>query len=345
MMNPAESVVDVTDLGVIFDTPYGMVKALTNIDLTIKRQEIVCLVGESGCGKSTLGLSLIGLLPSPPARIVKGKVMFKGTDVAGLNGKSLRLLRGTEVFMIFQEPMTSLNPILSIEDQLTEAVGVRHESERAGSSSKSSSYSKKEIWEELVASLESVKISDPEIVLRGYPHQLSGGMRQRIMISMALLLKPSLLIADEPTTALDVTTQDQILKLLKELVVSKLNTSILFITHDLTLAKSFAQRVVVMYAGEIVEQGETDSVLKHSKHPYTQGLLSCLPKIHKKQGTLDTIPGSVPDLVNLPLGCKFHDRCGFVMPKCLQSIPGFFPAEDGEDVSSGHSVRCFLYGE
>jgi peptide/nickel transport system ATP-binding protein len=322
------------ELSVVFETPYGSVQALDHVNLTIGENEIICLVGESGCGKSTLGLSLIGLLPMPPARIASGKIIHKGVDITSLRKNDLRLMRGTEFFMIFQEPMSSLNPVLTIENQLLEALGVRNE--RVSNNERTVSPRTK-VHDELVRSLETVKVPDPERVLKGYPHQLSGGMRQRVMIAMALLLKPSLLIADEPTTALDVSTQDEILKLFRELVGGELKASVVFITHDLTLVKTFAERIAVMYAGEIVEDGPVESVLKDPKHPYTQGLLKCLPKNHKKDGPIETIPGAVPDLTTPPPGCKFNPRCKYVMDRCSRAKPQFFLT--GKE----HSARCFLY--
>jgi peptide/nickel transport system ATP-binding protein len=322
------------DLSVVFDTPYGSVQAIDHVNLTVGENEIVCLVGESGCGKSTLGLSLIGLLPMPPARIVSGKIIHKGINITSLRKNDLRLMRGTEFFMIFQEPMSSLNPVLTIENQLLEALKVRNE---RVNNNVETAVPKSKLRDELVRSLETVKVPDPERVLNGYPHQLSGGMRQRVMIAMALLLKPTLLIADEPTTALDVSTQDQILKLFKDLVGEELKGSVVFITHDLTLVKTFAERVAVMYAGEIVEDGPVELVLKDPKHPYTQGLLKCLPKNHKKDGSIESIPGAVPDLTDPPPGCKFNPRCKYVMDKCSRAKPQFF------STGKEHSARCFLY--
>ena len=323
-----------TDLCVVFDTPNGSVQALDHVNLTVGENEIICVVGESGCGKSTLGLSLIGLLPSPSARVVSGRIVHKGQDITKLKKDDLRLMRGTELFMIFQEPMSSLNPVLSIEDQLLEAARVRNERVKRDGESLSS---KSEMLDTIVKSLETVKVADPHRVLKGYPHQLSGGMRQRVMIAMALILKPSLLIADEPTTALDVSTQDQILKLFRELVGRKLKTSMIFITHDLTLVRTFAERIAVMYAGEVVEEGPVLSVLNDPKHPYTQGLLKCLPKNHKKDGPVESIPGTVPDLISPPSGCKFHPRCKFAMEKCSKNRPHSYTSD------TTHTVRCFLY--
>lgn len=331
-MAAEDTLLSTQELSVVFDTPYGSVQALDHVNLTIRENEIVCLVGESGCGKSTLGLSLIGLLPMPPARIASGKIIHKGLDLTELNKGELRLMRGTEFFMIFQEPMSSLNPVLSIENQLLEALRVRGQRLKVETEASASG-----AYRELVRSLETVKVPDPDRVLKGYPHQLSGGMRQRIMIAMALLLKPSLLIADEPTTALDVSTQDQILKLFTELVGGELKTSVLFITHDLTLVKTFAKRIAVMYAGEVVEDGPVEEVLSDPKHPYTQGLLKCLPRKRKLDGAIESIPGSVPDLANPPSGCKFNPRCKFVMEKCSRSRPDLF------SVATEHSARCFLY--
>ena len=325
-----DSLISIKGLSVTFDTPRGLVYALNDVNLELRNKEAVGIVGESGCGKTTLGLSLIGLLPMPPARISSGSILYKNTNIANLDKKKITSIRGTEIFMIFQEPMTSLNPVLTIEDQLAEAVKVRAAREDKRS------LSKKEIHEGLVSSLESVKISDPERVLAGYPHQLSGGMRQRLMISMALLLKPSLIIADEPTTALDVTTQEQIMVLLKELQ-SKLETSILFITHDLNLVRSFAQRIVVMYAGEIVEEGTSEEIIRQPKHPYTQGLVQCIPKIYKSQGNLETIPGTVPDLMESSTSCKFLPRCKFAFERCKEK-PSLYQSAD-----STRKVRCFLY--
>jgi peptide/nickel transport system ATP-binding protein len=332
--------------------------ALNGVDLEIGEKEFLAVVGESGCGKSTLALSMIGLLPSPPAKVVDGSIIYKGTDLVKLDPKHLRTYRGTEIAMIFQEPLTSLNPVYRIGDQMAEAIMIRESRTNMLDASETQVMQKvhrtdtvgqpkalrpkrkltPELKKEAMEALKLVRIADPEQVLERYPFELSGGMRQRVMIAMALSQRPKLLVADEPTTALDVTTQAQVLKLMKELI-NEVNTSIMLITHDLAVASQVADRIVVMYAGDIVEDAGVFDLFEHPLHPYTKGLLSCIPTGSKDDTMLMPIPGSVPDLVNPPIGCRYADRCPSVMDICRGKPPKL------TEVSPGHKVSCFLYGE
>jgi peptide/nickel transport system ATP-binding protein len=314
-------------------------------------------VGESGCGKSTLALSMIGLLPFPPAKILDGSIVYKAVDLTKLDKKHLRNYRGTEIAMIFQEPLTSLNPVHKVGDQIAEAILIRnsrsagendHDSEvmqkvyrTDAPASRSLRTGRRKLTEalkkEATEALKLVRVADPEQVLERYPFELSGGMRQRVMIAMALSQKPAILVADEPTTALDVTTQAQVLKLMKELI-TEVNTSIVLITHDLAVASQVADRVIVMYAGDIVEDAGVFDLFSKPLHPYTKGLLSCIPTGSKDDTSLMPIPGSVPDLVHPPTGCRYADRCPSVMDICRSKPPKLI------EVSPGHKVSCFLYG-
>ena len=314
-------------------------------------------MGESGCGKSTLALSMIGLLPTPPARILEGSIVYKTVDLTKLDKKHLRNYRGTEIAMIFQEPLTSLNPVHKVGDQIAEAILIR-DSRSAGENDRNSEIMQKvyrtdaptsrslrtgrrrltaTLKNEASEALKLVRVADPEQVLERYPFELSGGMRQRVMIAMALSQKPAILVADEPTTALDVTTQAQVLKLMKELI-TEVNTSIVLITHDLAVASQVADRVVVMYAGDIVEDAGVFDLFSKPLHPYTKGLLSCIPTGSKDDTDLKPIPGSVPDLVHPPTGCRYADRCPSVMDICKSKPPKLI------EISPGHRVSCFLYG-
>ena len=315
-----------------FETEQGVVHALRGVDLTVRENEVLGLVGESGCGKTVLGLSVLGLNPSPPAKLLEGsRILFREIDIAKLTPDEIALLRGTGISMIFQEPATSLNPVFTIGDQIAESIRLR--SQRSGNSHQPSS---SEITDQVREALRLVKIADPERVARRYPHELSGGMKQRAMIAMMMAPKPSLLIADEPTTALDVTIQSQILRLMKDLMV-EIKTSILFITHDLGVIAEIADRVAVMYAGRIVEEADVNSLFKDSLHPYTQGLLASLPKLSELDKEIQQLPGSVPDAINPPGGCSFHPRCKFVMDRCRTEQPEL------KEVKSGHKVACYLY--
>ena len=303
-----------------------VVRALDGISFEILEGEVFGLVGETGCGKSVTALSILRLIPFPPGKIVAGSIRFKDRDILSLPPDQMRAFRGKEISMIFQEPMTSLNPVFRIGDQMREVIMLH---QRLG---------KTAAWEAAVQMLERVRIPDARKVARQYPHQLSGGMRQRVMIAMELSCRPALLIADEPTTALDVTIQAQILRLLKEMK-KEMGTSILLITHDLGVVAEMCDRVAVMYAGSIAEQAEAIEIFEYPKHPYTQGLWGAIPLIDQEKESLAVIPGAVPDLGRLPQGCKFHPRC-----------PHRFKPCDGErppvvEVSPGHHAACYLYGE
>ena len=315
-----------------FGTEQGVVHALRGVDLTVHENEVLGLVGESGCGKTVLGLSVLGLNPSPPARLLEGShILFREKDIAKLKTDEIALLRGTGISMIFQEPASSLNPVFTIGDQIAESIRLRFQ--RSGNTHLPSSSS---INDQVHEALRLVKIADPERVARRYPHELSGGMKQRAMIAMMMASKPSLLIADEPTTALDVTIQSQILRLMRDLM-TEIKTSILFITHDLGVIAEIADRVAVMYAGRIVEEADVNSLFKDPLHPYTQGLLASLPKLSELDKEIQQLPGAVPDAINPPKGCSFHPRCKFVMDRCRTEQPQL------KEVRAGHKVACYLY--
>jgi len=302
-----------------------VIRALDGISFEIQEGEVFGLVGETGCGKSVTALSILRLIPFPPGKIVAGSIRFKDKDILSLSPDQMRAFRGKEISMIFQEPMTSLNPVFRIGDQMREVIMLHQRMGKAAA------------WEAAVRMLDRVRIPDARKVAGQYPHQLSGGMRQRVMIAMELSCRPALLIADEPTTALDVTIQAQILRLLKEMK-KEMGTSILLITHDLGVVAEMCNRVAVMYAGSIVEQAEAIEIFEQPKHPYTQGLWGAIPLIDQEKESLAVIPGAVPDLGRLPQGCKFHPRC-----------PHRFKPCDGErppmaEVSPGHHAACYLYG-
>ena len=302
-----------------------VVRALDGISFEILEGEVFGLVGETGCGKSVTALSILRLIPFPPGKIVAGSIRFKDTDILSLSPDQMRSVRGKEISMIFQEPMTSLNPVFRIGDQMREVIMLH---QRLG---------KTAACEAVVRMLERVRIPDARKVAGQYPHQLSGGMRQRVMIAMELSCRPGLLIADEPTTALDVTIQAQILRLLKEMK-KEMGTSILLITHDLGVVAEMCDRVAVMYAGSIVEQTEAIEIFEHPKHPYTQGLWGAIPLIDQEKESLAVIPGAVPDLGRLPQGCKFHPRCPHRFEPCDGERPPMV------EVSPGHHAACYLYG-
>ena len=312
---------EVSGLRTVFDTEAGIAPAVDGIDFSINEGETVGIVGESGCGKSVTALSILRLIPSPPGRIDAGSIRFEGRDLLSLDEESMRRVRGNDVAMIFQEPMTSLNPVFTVGSQIAEPLRLHR------------GLSKRDAKAEAVRLLERVEIPDPARRVHDYPHQLSGGMRQRVMIAMALSCNPRLLIADEPTTALDVTIQAQILELLDSL---KRDTgmAVLLITHDLGVIAEHADRVLVMYAGRIVEQGRVGDVLARPIHPYTQGLLASQPGFARPGSRLSTIRGMVPALTRLPAGCRFRDRCDFAEPTCGQRDPALSVVEDG------HSVAC-----
>ncbi|GIX48320.1 MAG: ABC transporter ATP-binding protein [Candidatus Tectimicrobiota bacterium] len=314
----------VRDLTTYFYTPEGVVKAVDGVSYDVEEGEIVALVGESGCGKSVSALSIMGLIPTPPGRIVRGEILFQGQNLLALDREQMRQIRGKEIAMIFQEPMTSLNPVLTIGRQLTETLEVHRQ------------VSKEEATRRAIEVLRDVGIPDAERRLGQYPHQFSGGMRQRVMIAMALICQPKLILADEPTTALDVTIQAQILELLKELS-QRFGVAIVLITHNLGVVARYADRVNVMYAGKVVERGPAWDIYYHPRHPYTLGLLRSVPRLDQpKKDKLDPIEGQPPDLVNLPPGCSFVPRCRFAVAPCHQEVPPLVPVGDG------HLAACWV---
>jgi len=327
-MNEREdhNLLEIKDLRTSFFLREAEVRAVDGVSLSISRGEVVGLVGESGCGKSATALSILRLIPDPPGKIVDGQILFKGADLLDLSERDMRDVRGNQISMIFQEPMTALNPVFTIGNQVSEVFRVHR------------GMSRREALEASIAMFEKVRLPSPAKRAREYPHQLSGGMRQRVMIAMALACEPDLLIADEPTTALDVTVQAQILALIDQLRVEN-NCAILLITHDLGVVAETCHRVAVMYAGEIVEEAPVEEIFADPKHPYTQGLLRCVPRADRpRDGELEVIPGSVPLPGTHVPGCRFADRCGFKMDECDVSKPELLRLESGEG-----NVRCFLH--
>jgi oligopeptide/dipeptide ABC transporter ATP-binding protein len=309
-----------------FFTDEGVAKAVDGVDLELEEGGTLGVVGESGCGKSVTALSIMRLIPDPPGKIVKGEITFNGIDLLNLSEAEMRKIRGRSISMIFQEPMTSLNPVFQIGDQISEVLRL-HEG-----------MSRKEAWNRSIEMLKLVGIPAPERRVSEYPHQLSGGMRQRAMIAMALACTPKLMIADEPTTALDVTIQAQILELMNSLQKEK-GMSLILITHNLGVIAETARQVAVMYAGRIVEYTNVRSIFTAPKHPYTQGLLKSIPRLdehHGRKEKLEVIPGLVPSLLDLPVGCKFSNRCKHVFDRCVEEPPLLEPV-------SGHLVRCWLH--
>lgn len=301
--------------------------AVDDVSFTLDQGKIVCIVGESGCGKSVLSLSIMNLLPKENGKVVGGEILFEGKNLANLTEAEMNKIRGNDIAMIFQEPMTALNPVFSIGFQLQEVL-FNH-----------LKISKEEARKKSVELLKQVGISRPEKILDEYPHQLSGGMRQRVMIAMAIANRPKLLIADEPTTALDVTIQAQILDLLKE-IQQKVDMSVLMITHDLGVVAEMAEEVIVMYAGQIVEKGSVDEIFHNPKHPYLTALLNSIPRLGEAKERLESIKGIVPSLVNMPrVGCRFADRCPVAMEQCRQITPHLI------EVEKDHFVRCLNYTE
>jgi peptide/nickel transport system ATP-binding protein len=317
-----EPILEIRDLSVEFATPRGAVEALRHVDLTVPPGRIVGVVGESGCGKTTLAATVLGLLANN-GRVTSGSIRFEGTELLGLPASRLRDIRGRRIAMVFQDPMTSLNPVMSIETQMID-IQYRDPVPRQAKR------------ERALAMLRKVGIADPEHRIHDYPHRFSGGMRQRIAIAMALSMSPSLLIADEPTTALDVTLEAQIVHLVRRLR-AEFQGSILFISHNLGLIAEVCDEVVVMYAGEVVEQAEVRTLFHGARHPYTKLLLACDPaRIAESSRTLPTIAGNVPDLADLPEGCVFASRCPEAFDRCRSEAPPSY------DVGPGHHVRCFL---
>lgn len=350
----------IKDLSINYDLKRGSLNAVDNANIEIGKNKFIAVVGESGCGKSTLALAIIGLLAIPPARIRGGKIEYKSVNLLSLKENDRRRYRGTEIGMIFQDPLTSLNPVYKVGDQIAEAIVLREQ--RKGnlqtlgeSDVMQRIYNRRQtripsrlhvprrglarrFRSEIIDALNLVRIGDPEQIIDRYPFELSGGMVQRVMIAMTLSQKPALLIADEPTTALDVTTQAQVLKLMKTLM-EEVNTSILLITHDLAVASQVADRVVVMYAGDIVEDANVYDLFSEPLHPYSKGLLSCVPSGSKEDGELKPIPGTVPDLTSTIAQCKYASRCPYVMAVCHTRKPTLI------EVKPNHKVACFLYGQ
>ncbi len=312
------TLLSVSNLRVVFGSERGEVAAVDDIGFDVAEGEVLGIVGESGSGKSVTALSIMGLLPKPPARVTAGSITFQGRDLLRLSEREMRRMRGPGIGMIFQEPMTSLNPVFSIGDQLMETTRVH---ERVTPAARR---------ERAVAMLAKVGIAEPERRLRDYPHQLSGGMRQRVMIAMALACNPKLLIADEPTTALDVTIQQQILELLLDLR-DELGMAIVIITHNMGVVAEMADRVLVMYAGRIVERAPVTELFERPAHPYTRGLLESIPTLADERDRLKTIPGMLPNPAALPPGCRFEPRCQWRIAECTAAVPSLMPLREGHE--------------
>ena len=321
-LQPANNaLLSVEDLKVYFRGADNLARAVDGVSYFVNREETVCLVGESGCGKTVSALAILGLIPQPPGEIAGGRISFNGEDLLQRSDEQMQAVRGKQIAMVFQEPLTSLNPVFRIGDQIGEAIGIHQQLEED------------QLRERCIQLLDDVGIPDPRQRLDAYPHQLSGGQRQRVMIAMALACDPDLVIADEPTTALDVTVQDQILRLFRKLQRER-SMSLLYITHDLGVVANVADRVYVMYAGVIVEQGTADHIFAQARHPYTQGLLASLPTRSKRGKRLYSIPGTVPDPAYKPRGCPFHPRCPHAVDTCRQQFPQMC------DYGDGHLARC-----
>ncbi len=318
----AEPLLRVENLVTAFDTENGQIKAVDGVSFSVQPGKTLGIVGESGCGKTVTALSIINLLPKPTADILAGEIWFEGEDLASAPIERLHHVRGERIGMIFQEPMTALNPVHRIGRQIMESLKLHR------------SITDADALRATIEMLEKVGIPSPEIRVSEYPHQLSGGMRQRVMIAMALICQPSLVIADEPTTALDVTIQAQILELLQDMQ-NQLNTSIIMITHDLGVIAETCDDVLVMYAGRVAEQGSVDDVFNHPKHPYTHGLLNSIPRLNTPRKTkLPTIEGMVPSLTDMPAGCRFNNRCPYADDLCAQSYPTI------DDQPGDHKAAC-----
>ncbi len=321
-----EPILKVKGLCTEFKTVDSRVRAVDGVDLELYPGETLGIVGESGCGKSVTALSIMQLLPKGVGKVVDGQILFDGKDMLKLSTKELLSLHGRDMAMIFQEPMTSLNPVYTIGYQLSEVLRYHM------------GMNKKDAWQKSIDLLKDVGVSRPEQIVRSYPHELSGGMLQRVMIAMGLSCNPKLLIADEPTTALDVTIQAQILELMGKLK-EEYNTAILMITHNMGVVAEVCDRVIVMYAGYVVEMAEVNELFDHPSHPYTQGLLKCIPNIDEDREVLDTIEGTVPPPYAMPKGCRFAPRCPYATPECEASKPELY------DIGGGHTCRCFRYKE
>jgi len=321
-----KKLLEVKNLKTYFYSDRGVVKAADDVSFYVNEGETLGIVGESGCGKSITSMSIARLVETPPGKYVGGKILFNDEDMLKVSEERIREIRGNDISFIFQEPMTSLNPIFKIGYQISETM-ILHRG-----------MNKKEAYRESIRMLDLVKIPNPERVIDDYPFSLSGGMKQRAMIAMALACEPKLLIADEPTTALDVTIQAQVLDLMNDLK-QKINASIIFITHDLGVISEMSDRVMVMYAGKVVEVSTTENIFKNPKHPYTIGLISSKPDMATTSARLHVIPGNVPDLNNLPAGCPFYPRCSHVMDECKVSFPEEVMLEQD------HLIACYLYSK
>ena len=321
------AILDIAGLRTFFDTPKGVVKAVDGVDIALMQGDTLGIVGESGCGKTVLALSVMRLVPDPPGKIVSGRILFRGVDLLRLAEEDMRRVRGRDISMIFQEPMTSLNPVFRIGEQIAEVIRLHQ------------GLSGRDALDRAVEMLKLVGIAAPERRAREYPHQMSGGMRQRVMIAMAIACEPGLMLADEPTTALDVTIQAQILDLIGRLK-EEIGTSVVLITHDLGIVAETAQSVAVMYAGQIVECGRSEEVFSNPLHPYSRGLTASIPRLRRsgaEQAVLPVIPGTLPPLYQLPQGCRFQERCREVMEVCRRRDPEL------KEHAGGHAVRCWLY--
>ena len=316
----------VKNLKTYFFTHEGTVKAVDGVSFSVKKGETLSIVGESGSGKSVTALSIMRLVPNPPGKIIDGEIVFDGINILNLSEKDMIKIRGKRISMIFQEPMTSLDPVFTVGHEIMEAL-ILHQG-----------MDKKTAREKAIELLRTVGIPDPEKRVDNYPHEMSGGMRQRVMIAMALSCNPDLLIADEPTTALDVTIQAQILRLMKELT-KKFNTALILITHDLGVVAETADNVIVMYAGHIMEYANVMELFENPLHPYTSGLSKAIPRLDTESEYLETIEGTVPNLAHPPSGCPFHPRCKYKKPECERELPELI------EVKENHWVRCHLYKE
>lgn len=320
----AKTLVEFKDVHTYFYTEAGTVKAVNGVSYKIKEGETVCVVGESGCGKSVTALSLMRLIAAPQGEIVKGNISFDGKDITSLSEEEMMSIRGNDISMIFQEPMTSLNPVFTVGNQIMESIMLHQKLD------------KKQARDKAIEMITLVGIPRAEAIVDSYPHELSGGMRQRIMIAMALSCNPKLLIADEPTTALDVTIQAQILDLMRD-IKQKTQTSIMLITHDLGVVAEMADYVVVMYAGKVIEEGPVNDIFKNPLHPYTRGLLKSKPVINQEADRLYSIPGQVPNPIGMKDSCYFHERCDHCMEICKNQIPTI------KNYDEQHKISCFLY--
>ena len=320
----AKTLVEFKDVHTYFYTEAGTVKAVNGVSYKIKEGETVCVVGESGCGKSVTALSLMRLIAAPQGEIVKGNISFDGKDITSLSEEEIMSIRGNDISMIFQEPMTSLNPVFTVGNQIMESIMLHQKLD------------KKQARDKAIEMVKLVGIPRAEAIVDSYPHELSGGMRQRIMIAMALSCNPKLLIADEPTTALDVTIQAQILDLMRD-IKQKTQTSIMLITHDLGVVAEMADYVVVMYAGKVIEEGPVNDIFKNPLHPYTRGLLKSKPVINQETDRLYSIPGQVPNPIGMKDSCYFHERCEHCMEICKTQIPTI------KYYHEQHKISCFLY--